>query len=363
MAEGLQPIALAEIALAGDDVNSGPGVPGAITSAPTESFVEGVTLIAPIVTGDPDDDDEPANHIYTYQWYKDGALISGATDETYLVPVTGAGTYRVAITYTDGHGFPNTVTTDRHISVSNNGNGTPQFITSSIPGIFRGGVTLNAPNVTGDPDGDAENPDYNYQWYKDGAAITGATDKSYKVPITAAGTYKVAITYTDAQKFRLTLSSPDCDVISGEKLHTLSDPPGRAAGSDDIIDRFSFQTSAAPITPWRIAAFNPLEDFLQIPQAFSICTIQKTLYSTQKTSTPNGPLDKRAQKAFNKQQRMAIKSAKRIGKTGDGLAYNQLTGELFIDTNGKKKGFGEAGGLLAVLEGAPEIGIRNFEFL
>jgi len=364
MAEVLPPIALTEVALAGDDVNSGPGMPGEISSASAEGFVEGATLIAPIVTGDPDDDDDPVNHIYTYQWYKDGALISGAADNTYLVPATGTGTYRVAITYTDGHGFDNTVTTtDRHIAAFNNGNGNPQSITSSIPGVFRGGVTLNAPNVTGDPDGDAENPDYIYQWYKDGAPINGATDKSYKVPITAAGTYKVAITYTDAQDFKLTLHSPDRDVISGEKLHTLSDPPGRATGSDDIIDRFNFQTSAAPITPWRIAVFNPKEDFLQIPQAFSRRTIQKTLFSTQKTATPNGLLNKSAQKAFKKQQRIAIRSAKRIGKTGDGFAYNQLTGELFVDTNGKKKGFGEDGGLLAVLEGTPEIGINNFQFL
>ncbi|MEB3167753.1 MAG: hypothetical protein VKK97_03380, partial [Synechococcaceae cyanobacterium] len=196
-----------------------------------------------------------------------------------------------------------------------------------------------------------------------GAPINGATDKSYKVPITAAGTYKVAITYTDAQRFTVTLNSPDRDVISGEKLHALSDPPGRATGSDDIIDRFSFQASTAPTTPWRIAAFNPLEDFLQIPQALSDRATQKTLFNIKKISTPNNLPSKVSRKSFKKQQNAAMKSVKRIGKTGDGFAYNQQTGELFIDTNSKKKGFGEDGDLLAVLEGTPEIGINNFQLL
>ena len=57
------------------------------------------------------------------------------------------------------------------------------------------------------------------------------------------------------------------------------------------------------------------------------------------------------------------KSVKSIGRTGHGFAYNQLTGELFLDTNGKKKGFGLGSGLLAVLEDTPAIGIDNFQFL
>ena len=85
--------------------------------------------------------------------------------------------------------------------------GTPASITGN--GAFQEGVTLTAPLVTGDPDGDATNPNYSYQWFKGSAAITNATASTYVVPVTGAGTYKVAVTYTDAQGFTATLDSPE----------------------------------------------------------------------------------------------------------------------------------------------------------
>jgi hypothetical protein len=91
----------------------------------------------------------------------------------------------------------------------NYGNGTPASITSSSAGVFREGVTLTAPVVTGDPDGDALNPNYSHQWFKGSTAITGATASTYAVPVTGGGIYKVAVTYTDAQNFRVTVDSPE----------------------------------------------------------------------------------------------------------------------------------------------------------
>ena len=41
-----------------------------------------------------------------------------------------------------------------------------------------------------------------------------------------------------------------------------------------------------------------------------------------------------------KEQKAFSKPVKRIGRTGDGFDYNQLTGQLFLDNNGKKKGSG-----------------------
>jgi Ca2+-binding RTX toxin-like protein len=108
-------------------------------------------------------------------------------------------------------------------------------ISSSIAGVFREGVTLTAPSVTGDPDGDSSTPNYAYQWHKNGTAIAGATASTYTVPLTGAGTYKVAITYSDAQDFHSTVDSPD-QVVSDISPPTLQ---STAATSNQLILKFS----------------------------------------------------------------------------------------------------------------------------
>jgi hypothetical protein len=191
-------------------VDSGTGTPGVITSSTSDVFTEGVTLAAPTVSGDPDGDSgSPA---YAYQWYKDGvAIATNGTSSTYVVPSgTGAGIYKVGITYTDNQSFRTTVESATQVVTEvNAGNGTPGSITSSTTGVFTEGVTLTAPTVSGDPDGDSGSPAYAYQWYKDGVAIaTNGTSSTYVVPSgTGAGIYKVGITYTDNQSFRTTVES------------------------------------------------------------------------------------------------------------------------------------------------------------
>ena len=199
--------------------NTGSGKTGLITSSTPGFFQEGVTLTAPDVTGDPDGD--AANPNYAYQWYNGGNAIINANTSTLAVPLThprlpdmfpaaDAGYYVVHITYTDAQGLTETVRSpEQVISKFNNGNGTPASINSSTPGVFREGVTLSAALVTGDPDGDATNPNYAYQWFKGSTAITNATASTYAVPASGAGTYKVAVTYTDAQGFTATVDSPE----------------------------------------------------------------------------------------------------------------------------------------------------------
>jgi hypothetical protein len=209
--------------------NNGNGTPGAITGS--GAFREGVTLTAPVVTGDPDG--MPTNPNYKYQWYKGGNIVTGATASTYAVPASGAGTYKVAVTYTDAQDFTATVNSaNQAVAKFNNGNGTPGAITGS--GAFREGVTLTAPVVTGDPDGMPTNPNYKYQWYKNNSAISSATGKTYKVPTTGSGTYRVAVTYRDAQDFTATVNSANqfiAKVLTGKaSANTLVGTVG-----DDLI--------------------------------------------------------------------------------------------------------------------------------
>ena len=112
----------------------------------------------------------------------------------------------------------------------NTGKGTPASITGN--GAFKEGVTLTAPVVTGDPDGDATNPNYAYQWFKGSTAITNATASTYTVPASGAGTYKVAVTYTDAQGFTATVGSPE-QIITASNIpaYTISTPSTLSEGA------------------------------------------------------------------------------------------------------------------------------------
>ncbi|MBC7080530.1 MAG: PKD domain-containing protein, partial [Methanothrix sp.] len=116
---------------------------------------------------------------YSYQWYKDGSEISGATGSSYTA--TGAGTYKVVVT--DNNGCTGT---SSEVTITSVGN--PSVTVSPTEGELNcnvNEVTLEA-TVSG-----GESP-YSYQWYKDGSEISGATGSSYTA--TGAGTYKVVVT-------------------------------------------------------------------------------------------------------------------------------------------------------------------------
>lgn len=57
------------------------------------------------------------------------------------------------------------------------------------------------------------------------------------------------------------------------------------------------------------------------------------------------------------------KALKRALRSRTPLVYQQRSGDLFFNANGRKPGFGEAGGLLAILEGAPPLLAEHLELL
>lgn len=112
---------------------------------------------------------------YTYQWYRDGNLISGATSSSYIA--TLGGNYTVAITL-----GPNTLTSDAVVVTVNTlpaASVTPQGSTSICTG---GSVQLNANTGSG----------LTYKWYKNDTLISGATSASYTAA--TAGNYAVEVT-------------------------------------------------------------------------------------------------------------------------------------------------------------------------
>jgi len=138
---------------------------------------------------------------YTYQWYKNGAAISGATNSTYSA--TSAGTYKVVVT--DHNGCTDTSADVVVVSVPD-----PEVSVTPTSGELNCNVAsvLLTASVTG-----GETP-YTYQWYKNGAAISGATNSTYSA--TSAGTYKVIVTdhngCTDTSADVVVVSVPDPDV-------------------------------------------------------------------------------------------------------------------------------------------------------
>lgn len=112
----------------------------------------------------------------SYQWFKDGTAISGATNQTYIT--NEAGTYSVTINL-------GSCVTNASIDLQNTG------FTSSINvpenNILNEGDTLMATVTT-----DATNPEF--EWYLNDVIIPGETNSSYEV--NQIGDYKVIINQT-----------------------------------------------------------------------------------------------------------------------------------------------------------------------
>jgi hypothetical protein len=125
----------------------------------------------------------------TYQWRKNGANISGATNATYTIASTAgtdAGSYDVVVTGTCGNATSAAVTLTVNTSPVITTQPAPVTACQGAAAVFNVGAT-----GTG----------LTYQWRKGGVNITGATSSSYAIASIApadAGSYDVVITGTCA---------------------------------------------------------------------------------------------------------------------------------------------------------------------
>jgi gliding motility-associated-like protein len=111
---------------------------------------------------------------FTYQWYKDGNIISGETKATYLV--TQAGKYKVTITSINGclSGFSN------EIEIKEVTAATPTIKAADTTTFCIGSSVVLTSTAAA-----------SYQWYKDGVLISGAASQSYTANQT--GSYSVIV--------------------------------------------------------------------------------------------------------------------------------------------------------------------------
>lgn len=143
----------------------------------------------------------------SYQWFKDGTAITGATNQSYVTNEAGIYSVNVDLGSCSASGS---------IDLENND------ITSSID-VSETNTILVGESLIATVSTDAVNPDY--KWYFNDALISGATSNTYEA--SNAGNYKVVITQTsgceasDEFLYSLTINEPFPDVA---KIPNLISP-------------------------------------------------------------------------------------------------------------------------------------------
>jgi parallel beta-helix repeat protein len=124
---------------------------------------------------------------YTYQWYSNGTLVSGATDSTWTFIPSLAGSYNIYVTVTDDVGF--TVASNIALVTVNPLPSVSVNPVSIIMGVGQSQTFIS--NVSG-----GSSP-YSYQWYLDGVAVSGQTSSSWVFTPTAPGLHVVYVRIMD----------------------------------------------------------------------------------------------------------------------------------------------------------------------
>lgn len=141
----------------------------------------------------------------SYQWQKDGALISGATSSSYTVAAvapTHAGAYTVVVTNKAG----SVTSSPAQLAVN-----APPTITSQpeAQSACAGASVLFTVTATG-------TPPLSYQWKKDGKDIPGATTAIYSLP---------SVTEADVGTYTVVVRNACGSVTSAQAALTLQVPP------------------------------------------------------------------------------------------------------------------------------------------
>jgi VCBS repeat-containing protein len=149
---------------------------------------------------------------YSYQWLRDGVAIAGATASTYTLGDADVGTQiSVEVSYTDGHGTAETVTSVQTAAVANI-NDAPVGV-PTISGTVTEDQILTA-NIVGISDADGLGA-FSYQWLRNGVAIAGATASTYTLGDADVGTQiSVEVSYTDSHGTAETVTSAQTAAVA-----------------------------------------------------------------------------------------------------------------------------------------------------
>ncbi len=150
---------------------------------------------------------------FTYQWFKDGAAIAGASRSTYAVSVVQAsagGTYFVRLTHSGGtlDSAPAVVTIEESAPVFAGATRAPAGLGATLQAGTRYALTAPALQAGSTP--------LTYQWSKDDIALPGETGTAL---------FRAAWSVTDSGAYRVVVSNSRGSITSQPVLQTVAATP------------------------------------------------------------------------------------------------------------------------------------------
>jgi hypothetical protein len=155
---------------------------------------------------------------YSYQWYRNGTAVSGATSASWTFTPTSAGTYMIYLRVADSNtAIMNSNTATARVE-------TPMSVTISPTQVkmYVGQSQTFSSSVSGGT------PPFSYQWYLNDTAVLGATSSNWTFTPRTAGHCKVYLNVTDVLNFRVQ-SNVVGDVLVCSVHLLLTVDPGQGA--------------------------------------------------------------------------------------------------------------------------------------
>ena len=161
---------------------------------------------------------------FGYAWKRNGSITVGTASSYLLVEADVGATITVTVSYTDGHGTLETLTSSPAATVANV-NDAPTG-NAVITGAATEDQTL-AVDTSGIADADGLNA-FSYNWYRDGVFVIGATTSYLLGDADVGSAIHVEVSYTDGHGTLETLVSTPTAAVAN-----VNDPPTGTVTIDD----------------------------------------------------------------------------------------------------------------------------------